>query len=95
MSNDTVSGASSAGGSTGTVRGTVAVTAAESGRSSPVQIAPTAAQSVVAGSVTVTSPTPASGSSLMVQTRLDGDDLRPAAATRPPLTAKTLSTSSL
>ena len=76
-------------------RGTEAVTAAESGLLSAVQMAFADSQSAVAGSATVTSPAPSSGSTVMRHSRFGsmpfaswcGLSTRRAPVTHPPVTA--------
>ena len=65
---------------------TVASNECDSGRSSSVQIAPVAPQSVVSGSVTVTGPCP-DGSTWIVQLWLLPCCSRSALRTSPPLTS--------
>ena len=77
------------------IRRTEAVTAAESGLLSAVQMAFADSQSAVAGSATVTSPAPSSGSTAMRHSRFGSMPLaswcglttRRAPVTRPPVTA--------
>ena len=71
---------------------TVADDAFDSGRSSPVQIAPVAAQSVVAGSSIVTAPAP-SGSTVTSHDRLLPGVRRLAVRTVPPVTSNASSRS--
>ena len=83
------------GASLTVIRGTEAVTAAESGLLSAVQMAFADSQSAVAGSATVTSPAPWSGSTVMRHSRFGsmplaswcGLSTRRAPVTRPPVTA--------
>ena len=83
------------GASVTVIRRTEAVTAAESGLLSAVQMAFADSQSVVAGSATVTSPAPSSGFTVMRYSRFGsmplaswcGLSTRRAPVTHPPVTA--------